>query len=297
MEKTKIDLHIHTNCSDGKLTPKEIIDKAKRLGVSTIAIADHDSLDAYTDELFEYAKLQNIKLIPAIEISSKKGKVGVHVLGYNFDIHNKELVNKIQLLRNSRHNYLYQVAEKLENLGYIINLEKLDKIEAVTKAHIALDVIENSHNERVLKENFGSIPSKGEFIETIMNEDCPAYVKKETITPKEASDLIKQAHGKVVLAHPVAYKYEDKLNDEEVIKMAKDIHVDGIEAYYIYIDRQNNVIDDIDKWEKIANNNNWLTTIGSDFHDSDNLHPEIGLTNYNINLSNSQINDILDTII
>ena len=88
MEKI-IDLHIHTNCSDGAMTPKDIIDEAVKNGVSILSIADHDTVDAYSDELFQYAKSKNILIIPAVEISTKIKKCGIHVLGYNFDLHNK----------------------------------------------------------------------------------------------------------------------------------------------------------------------------------------------------------------
>ena len=83
----RIDLHIHTNCSDGELTPIEVVDKAVCNGVSVISIADHDTVDAYSDELFQYASSKGIKIIPAVEISTKTKKCGIHVLGYNFDLH------------------------------------------------------------------------------------------------------------------------------------------------------------------------------------------------------------------
>lgn len=77
----KIDLHIHSTLSDGILTPKEIIDEAVKNQVSTIAIADHDTIAAYTDDLFNYAKEKNIKLIIGVEISTKIKNIGIHVLG------------------------------------------------------------------------------------------------------------------------------------------------------------------------------------------------------------------------
>ena len=144
--------------------------------------------------------------------------------------------------------------------------------------------------------NFGHIPSKGEFIETIMNENCPAYVKKESITPTEAAELIREANGKVILAHPVAYTYEDNLTDEEIISIIKDMKADGIESNYIYIDRNNNKINDIKKWNKYAKKLNITTTIGSDFHNFDNIHPIVGLLNEDINLSLNDINNILYNI-
>lgn len=292
-----IDLHIHTNLSDGALSPKEIIDEAQRNGVGVIAIADHDTIEAYTKELYDYAESKNIKVINAVEISTKIDKAGIHVLGYNFDINNKELKEKLYLLRNSRHIYLRDVSSKLKEIGYTLNTEKLDKIDAVTKAHIALDLINNLQNREKLLREFGHIPDKGEFIESVMNEGCPAYVKKQTITPKEAAELIRKAGGKVILAHPVAYEYEDNLNEKDIISLIKEIQADGIESNYIYIDRNNNKINEIDKWNRIAKDNNLLTTIGSDFHNKDGIHPIIGLINEEINLSDDEKERIINSLL
>ena len=289
-----IDLHIHSNKSDGKLTPTEIIDEAKKNNIKTIAISDHDTLEAYNEELFQYAKDNNIKLIPAVEISTKTNKAGIHILGYNIDINNNKLQIKLKELRNARHDYLHNVSKKLTDLGYMVNVEELDKIEAVTKAHISEQIVKNKENEQILLKVFNHIPSKGEFIETIMNENCPAYVKKVSITPKEAADLIRESNGKVILAHPVAYTYEDNLSDTEIINIINDIQADGIESYYIYVDRTNNKINDISKWNKYASDLNIITTIGSDFHNFDNHHPSIGLTNEIIDLTQLEIDNLIN---
>lgn len=294
--KIRIDLHIHTNLSDGELSPKEVIDEAVKNGVSVIAIADHDTIETYNDELYNYAKRQGIQIINAVEISTKIDKTGIHVLGYNFDINNQELKEKLFGLRNSRHIYLHNVAEKLQELGYILNVKELDKIEAVTKAHIARDIVGNKENEKLLLEKFGYIPEMGEFIETIMNEGCPAYIRKATINPKEAAKLIRNAGGKVVLAHPVAYKYEDRLTDKDVLEIVNEMKPDGIEAIYIYFDRENNKINEIEKWIKFAKDNDLFVTIGSDFH-SKKGDRRIGLINENIDLSNEEIEKIVNNLI
>lgn len=296
MEK-RIDLHIHTTCSDGVLSPKQVIDEAKKNHVEIISIADHDTIDAYTDEVFEYAQEKNIKLIPAVEISTKTPKCGIHVLGYNIDLKNRDLIDKLYALRNARHIYLYKVSEKLQKLGYLVNTEELDKIDAVTKAHIALDVIQNKQNEDLLLKNFQHIPSMGEFIETIMNENCPAYVKKESITPKEAAEIIRQADGKVVLAHPVAYTYEDHLTDNDILSLIDDMHADGIEAIYIYIDKNNKKRNACVHWKEFARRYHLQITIGSDFHNMDGIHPVIGLLNENIEVQDEEINTIACTLL
>lgn len=295
MEKI-IDLHIHTTCSDGELTPREVIDMAIKNKVSVISITDHDTIGAYEEELFDYAKDNNIKIIPGVEISTKNDKCGIHVLGYNIDLNNEEFKNKLEKLRNSRHEYLYQVADKIQELGYIIGIMELDKIEAVTKAHIAMNVISNNKNKDILMKQFGHIPNKGEFIETIMNEGCPSYVKKNTITPREAVKLIENASGIAVLAHPVAYKYEDNLTDEDIINLVRDMRVGMIEANYVYVDKNNKKINECNYWRDFAYRNSLKTTIGSDFHKDDGIRPIIGLIGENIKLSDKEIDEMIDNL-
>ena len=77
-----IDLHVHSNYSDGELTPYEIIDEAVKNGVKYLAIADHDTIDSYTDDLFLYAEKRGIILNKAVEISTKSDTCGIHILGY-----------------------------------------------------------------------------------------------------------------------------------------------------------------------------------------------------------------------
>lgn len=276
---TIIDLHMHTNCSDGKYSPKQVLEMAKQNGVKIMAITDHDSIDAYTDETKVLAKQFGITLIQGVEISTKYGKAGIHVLGYNFDPKNELFLKTIYEARNSRHIYLYDVAKRLNELGYIVNLENLDKVDSVTKAHIATDIVENPKNAEKLMSEFGHIPSMGEFIEAIMNEGCIGYVAKKSISPIEASKIIKQAGGKCVLAHPVAYKYEDNLSENDILELIDKMQPDGIEANYIYVDNFDNAIDECDFWLNVAKTKSLFATIGSDFHREKPNSPLIGFKN------------------
>lgn len=293
----QIDLHMHTNKSDGALTPKQIIDEAVKANLQAISITDHDTIDAYTDETIKYAKEQGIKLIVGVEISTKSDRCGIHVLGYNFDLNNEEFKQNLDRIRNARHDYLKAVAKKIEALNYKINVEELDKIKSVTKAHISKDIIENEENREELLKQFGHIPNKGEFIETIMNENCPAYVQKVTVTPEAAAEMIRKAGGIVVLAHPVAYANEDNMTVEEVQQLINKMKPDGIEAYYIYTNRNNEYINEIDKWLKLAKDNNLFSTIGSDFHIKDGHHAEIGMRNVGVQLEEETIKKILSNLI
>ena len=291
-----IDLHIHTNISDGALSPKEVIDEAWKNVVSVISITDHDTIDSYTPELFSYAKSKNIELICGVEISSKNEKAGIHILGYNFDLNNKELKETLFGIRNSRHEYLHNVAKKLNELGYLVNVEKLDKIDSVTKAHIALDIVKNEKNNEKLMLDFGHIPNKGEYIEAIMNEGCPAYVEKRTPTPKEVARVIRKAGGKVVLAHPVAYVYQDNFTDEDILKLVREMKPDGIEANYLFVDANGKIIDETDKWNKFAKENDLFVTVGTDFHRKEGVYKEIGFTNIDFKLEDEVIKEIIKNI-
>ena len=277
-----IDLHIHSSYSDGTLTPFQIIDEAIKNNVKIISIADHDTLDAYSEEVMLYAKQQHIELIPGVEISTHYNKYGFHVLGYHIDLHNQEFREMLYSLKNARKDYLINVSQKLRELGYHIDEKDFDTIDIVTKAHIAKNIVNNKQNEELLLKQFSYIPKSGEFIETIMNEDCPAYVKKKTLSPMEASEFIKKAGGTVILAHPVCYQYEDGTSDSDIIELTKKMKADGIEAVYIYIDRNNHKINDIHKWKQMALQHNLKITIGSDFHSFDSIHPCIGLINEDI---------------
>lgn len=292
----QIDLHMHTNKSDGALKPKQIIDEAVKANLQAISITDHDTIDAYNDETIKYAKEQGIELIIGVEVSTKSDRCGIHVLGYNFDLNNEEFKQKLDKIRNARHDYLKAVAKKLESLNYKINVEELDKIKSVTKAHISKDIIENEANKSELLKQFGHIPNKGEFIETIMNENCPAYVQKVTVTPEAAAEMIRKAGGIVVLAHPVAYANEDNMTVEEVQQLINKMKPDGIEAYYIYTNRNNEYINEIDKWLKLAKDNNLFATIGSDFHMKDGHHAEIGMSNVGVKLEEETIKEILSKL-
>ena len=191
---------------------------------------------------------------------------------------------------------MHDVAERLGEIEYKVNVKELDKVDAVTKAHIALDVVRNPENKDLLIKEFGHIPEKGEFIETIMNEGCPAYVKKSTITPKEAAELIRMAGGKAVLAHPVAYEHEDNLDENEILDIVKDMKADGIETNYIYINRNNEIINEIQKWNEFAQKYNLPVTIGSDFHSKDGIRPEIGLANQDVEFNEEYLEKIVEWI-
>ncbi len=288
-----IDLHTHTTCSDGDLTPFEVIDEAKKNGVSVLSITDHDCVMAYTPEVFAYAEKNGVQLVTGVEISTRYNGSSIHVLGYDFKVDNAELQETLARLRNTRRDYLVAVSQKLENLGFEIDVKKLLEIPSVTKALIAQNIVSNPANFDLLHMHYGYIPSKGEFIETMMNKGCPAYVAKFSISPLEASEMIHNALGVVVLAHPVAYKFENNIDTEMVLKIASEMNADGIEANYLYVDKFGNEVNEIEHWKAFSEDNDYFYTIGSDFHSFGELRPTIGFANKDIKFSKEDVETAL----
>lgn len=289
-----IDLHIHSTFSDGKLTPIEILNKANKIGLKTVAISDHDSIMAYSPTLFNYAKKMGIRLIPAIEISTSYKSVSVHVLGYNIDYKNNELREALEKLQNARRDYAVEVCKKLGEFNFQSDINKLTEFGSITKSIIAEQIIDNPKNKENLINYFHHIPSISEFIETLMNYGCPAFIKKFSISPSMACQLIHNAGGKVILAHPVAYIYEGKLTVEEIIELVHSMNADGIESYYLYYDKDNRLHNDIGFWSNIATSNNWLQTLGSDYHKSDKYNIEMGMTNAKLLIDKKVQDDIIN---
>lgn len=212
------------------------------------------------------------------------------------DIKSEKFKDALLIQRNSRIIYLEDVANKLLEVGYYIDVKELSKIDGVTKAHIAEYAVTCKKNKEKLLEEYSYIPTKGEFIETVMNPGCPAFVNKKTLTPVEASKLIKEASGKVVLAHPVVYNTKDNMSVDKLKILMKEMNVDGVEANYVYINRKNEFVNQIQLWNDVANELNIFTTIGSDFHNKDGINAVVGLTNYENLFLNVNTNKIIEKI-
>lgn len=292
----RIDLHIHSTCSDGMLNPYEIIDEAKKNGVDVISICDHDTIDAYSEDLIAYAKEKNIELICGVEISTKYHGIGIHVLAYHFDLNDEDFRRMLEENKNQRIIYFQEVTKKLNSLGLIIHTDKLEQFEVITKAHIAKDIVNNENNHQILFDYFNHIPEFGEFIEEMMNEGKIAYVKKNTFSLREIAQNVRKAKGKVILAHPVCYQYEDELDKTDILAIVNELQADGIEAVYVYVDKDMKKINEIDKWIEFANQHHLDITVGSDFHTFSKFHPVIGLVNENIKMGESQIKQMLQNL-
>lgn len=253
MEHKIVDLHTHTTESDGSFTPEELILEAKRKGLSAIAITDHDTY-AGVEKAARLAALNDIELIPGMELSTDYNGKEIHVLGLYIDTANPALNAKMKEFWESRAGRNALIIENLQKEGFAITMEAL-KAEnpdcVITRANIA----------RFLYEH-GMIPSIQTAFEKYIGDHCKCFVNRFKITPMDAVALIKEAGGTAVLAHPLLYHMSTAALQKMVAEM-KEAGLDGIEAIYSTYSAAEER-----EMKQFAKENHLLISGGSDFHGS-----------------------------
>lgn len=242
------DLHTHTNASDGLFKPKELIRQAKLAGLDLIAVTDHDTVKGIA-EAIKYGKIYGVEVIAGIELNSYYENNEIHVLGYFIDINDKKLNKKLSYIKEAR---LKRARLMIDNL---VKLEKLDISFDEVLDKVEGHIVTRPHIGRVLVEK-GIVNDMDQAFKTYLGSKCPAYVERYKIEPKEAIELITNAGGVAVLAHPALIK-----DQELVTNYLLDLDFKGIEVYH-----SKHMQEDVIKYAKIADGRNLITTGGSDCH-------------------------------
>lgn len=265
------DLHTHTVYSDGDLYPKELIDRAKSIGVRVVSITDHDTTAAYTPDLLSYAKDLGVKVIPGIELSTvdRKTEEVIHVLGLNIQLNHSRLVELCGGMTAARLDYLNGVTKALADFGFQVRLDLLAQSgSTVTKAHIASDVLENEANLAAIRSYYiETMPTKGKFIEDWMIKGAPAYVEKQKTYTDEAIGVIAAAGGVSFWAHP-AFNHMKGLDWPSMAEIVNRNKFNGIEAINIQYNKSNgdSRYDIVAELIKFAEEQSLRVSGGSDYH-------------------------------
>lgn len=244
-ECAAVDLHMHTTCSDGKLSPKELVEKAAAIGLKTISITDHDNLAAY-QEAKPVADALGVELIPGVEVSTSHLGRDVHILGY-FVQDNSELSEYLKACREQRILRTEKIVHNLRKLGVYIHIEKVFEKAAngsVGRPHIAA----------VLQET-GYVQSYSEAFTKYIGTNSPAYEKSVETDPADVIRLINEAGGLSFLAHP------GRFVPDETIRFLIDVGLDGIEIIHPAHDAEQQEF-----YRAIANEYFLLMSGGSDYH-------------------------------
>jgi len=270
-----IDLHIHSTASDGTLTPVEILAMARKLKLAAIAITDHDTIDA-PRELLSLGIPSDIKFLTGVEISASWPSsflVGgsLHILGYGMRIDDLFLNQTLSALQDARKNRNPQIIKRLNSFGFDISMDDVIKEAGeggqVGRPHIARVMI---------KKGFAaSIP---DAFDQYLATGKPAYVDKYRVECHKAIEIILNAGGIPVLAHPVLLQIDSNESLEKFVSILTGMGLKGIEVYY-----SEHTPENITYYKNIAQKNGLIMTGGSDFHGS--LKPTIKMGSGTGNLS------------
>jgi len=250
--------------SDGDLSPAELVREAKELGLSGVALTDHDTIDGIKEAAAEAKKL-GIELVPGVEIGcydEEKGFRDIHVLGLFIDPEDETLKNIMNKMKEERVNSKKKIISKLNDLGYKITYEEVQKKVKgeIGRPHVAKTLIEK------YPDKFSSIR---EVFETLIGRGKIAYVDHEfKLGVKECIDAIKSAGGIAILAHPGAYEKETALL---IIELFVSQGIDGLEVFYPYDKNYANISKERSDtlntlFLDFAKQNNLLLSGGSDYH-------------------------------
>ncbi|GAB6136842.1 PHP domain-containing protein [Halanaerobaculum tunisiense] len=246
MSQEYIDLHLHTTASDGSFTPTEVVTKAKELGFSAIAITDHDTV-AGLEEGRQVAQKVGIEFVPGIELNTDYQETEVHILGYYIDDQQQNLREKLTSLQQGRVTRIKKMVAKLNDLGFALDFAEVAALAdgaALGRVHIAKIMLEK-----------GYVTEWEEAFAKYIGRSGPAYVKRKKLTPFQAIELVKEAGGVPIIAHPGLVKAEDLLT--ELI----DFGAAGLEVYHTDHDQQ-----ETEYYLQLAQENDLLVTGGSDCH-------------------------------
>lgn len=246
-----IDLHVHSTASDGSLTPSEVANEAIRMGVSAIALTDHDTIDGVA-EIMEYTKDKPLEVVPGIELSCYYNNREVHILGFYVDYQNEELSKELAVLKEARENRNIQMVALMQKDGLPITMEKLlhgNPDSVITRGHFA----------RVLVEE-GVCKTKDIAFKKYIGVGCKYYLPKPQVTCEHAMRILTTYCKAAYLAHPLLYHFGYK-QIEDALDYLKSLGLKGLEAYH----SSNNMYES-SKLRSIAMNKDLLISGGSDFH-------------------------------
>lgn len=249
------DLHIHSNFSDGKLTPRQIFEIVKGIGLTGFSITDHDTIGAIDECLFlvnEY----NIDFIPGIELSTDYNGFEVHLLGYFIDHKNKFLSEFLKKFKNARLTRAQEIINILKNMNYDISLE-----EVIVEAGNNYDSIGRPHIARLLVKK-GYYKEIQEVFKILLNKNRPAYVERYKISLLDAIELINVVKGIPVLAHPLGL--DGMCRNSEFEQFLKTLTLNGLKGVEVYHPMHS--LEDEKYLKVLAEKYGLVVTGGSDCH-------------------------------
>jgi len=257
-----IDLHAHTTASDGSLTPGELVNLAFRIGLKAVAVTDHDTV-AGVSEALSRGKELDFEVVPGIEISAEFKPGSMHILGYFIDHTHPGLNSRLTQLQEARRNRNPKIVAKLNALGLDITMEEIQAVaggEQIGRPHFAKVMV-----------NKGYVDTFNEAFDLYLAKGAPAYMDKFRFSPAEAMEMIREAGGLPVLAHPLTLGLDEPEDLEALIANLVKNGLAGLEVYY-----SEHTSEMCQTYFALTEKYNLSPTGGSDFHGKIKARIELG---------------------
>ena len=250
------DLHLHTYFSDGTFSPEELVGHGSRLGFAAMALTDHDSVEGCA-RMTVACEAAGIEFIPGTELTAELGDTELHLLGYFLDTHNEKLLTEISKFQIVRQNRIHEMVAAINKLGVPLTTETvfaLANCKSPGRPHVARALVKA-----------GLVANLDEAFERFLKKGRPAWVPKAKMSALEGMELIHQAGGLAVMAHPGLNRTDDIIPDLVAAGL------DGIECFHT---KHSTAM--AERYLEIAEKYNLLVTGGSDCHGFSKNKPLIG---------------------
>lgn len=256
-----IDLHTHTTASDGTFAPAELVKLAQREGLQAVAVTDHDTT-AGNAEAQQAGRQLDFEVVPGVEISADSPFGSVHIVGLYVDYTDEKMEATLRELREFREQRNRKMIVRLAELGIHITMDEL-LMEA------GGDLVGRPHFAALLFKK-GAVRTYKEAFDKYLKTGGAAYLDKKRLPADEAIQMIRDANGTSIIAHPFIIRKKDEKNFEQNIKYLVDCGIQGIEVFYTEHTRGEEAL-----FTDLARRYNLVISGGSDFHGS--VKPDIRL--------------------
>lgn len=256
-----IDLHTHSTFSDGTETPERMVKLAKQRRISMLALTDHDTTSGLPS-FMKACRAEGVNGVCGVELSAR-ADFTLHILGYRFAPANEKLNRRLEDIRDQRNVRNEKMCRKLSSQGIAIDIDEVREIangEVVSRPHMA---------QLLLRKGYAY--SMQEAFAKYVGDNGIGYVARERIPAKECVELIRDAGGMAVMAHPLHTRLSEEDLDR-VVGELRDYGLWGIETVYSGYGAEN-----IFTITKLAHKYGLVQTAGSDFHGANKLGREMGM--------------------
>ena len=250
------DLHLHTHFSDGTYTPEELVAQGQRHGLAVLALTDHDTVEGCAP-MAAACKLAGMEFIPGTELTAEEGGNELHILSYFLDTENVKLLTEIAKFQAVRQNRIREMVARLNAHQIPLRAEavfELANCRSPGRPHVARAMVQGGH-----------CATPDEAFQRFLRKDRPAWVPKFKVSAAHAIELIHQAGGVAVMAHPGLNR------TDEVIPALAAAGLDGLECFHT-----KHSTSTTRRYLEVAEQHRLLVTGGSDCHGLSKGKPLIG---------------------